>query len=258
MAHLKEARYFTKGLPLLATLGIAASLACKSSTSASSSRPSSPAPRSSTPVSSGSARADRAASNDTRRRFSDCTRLLMESLTAPAAPYRFAYKAQENINPKFPSDKTAKPEVGPVEVVADSTGDEISITTVRGKKKTEHKAAKTDQLAWSMATLELIGPVVGTGVLLAFGQPVAQMAGSDTVGGVAVDKYDFDTSTATGSTKAGLEIAKSMLTSLQSTKGTIWLEKSTGKLVKFNIDADFADRNTTSWKEHHEGEVVPR
>jgi hypothetical protein len=252
------ARCFTKSLALLACPLIAGSLACKSSTSTSSSARSASTPSSSPPASHVSARADRATSNDTKRKFSDCTRLLMESLQKPTTPYRFSYKAQENINPKFPMDKTAKPEMGPVEVVADSTGDDINITTVRGQKKTAHRAAKTDELAWSMATLELIGPVAGTGILLAFGQPVAQAAGSDTVGGVAADKYDFDTSMATGSTKAGLEIAKSMLTSIQSTKGTIWLEKSTGRLVKFNIDADFADRNNTSWKEHHEGEVIPR
>ena len=252
------ARSFTVVLGLPACLVIAGSLACQSSKPASSSTRSSSTPGSSTPASFASARADRDTGNDTRRKFGDCTKLLLESLEKPTAPFRFSYKAQENINPKFPADKTAKPEVGPVEVVADSTPDQIAITVVRGNKKTEQKAAKTDQLAWSMATLELIGPVAGTGVLLAFGQPVAQPAGSDTVGGVAADKYDFDTSTATGTTKAGLEIAKSMLTSIQSTRGTIWLEKSTGKLVKFNIDTDFADRNNTSWKEHHEGEVIPR
>jgi hypothetical protein len=252
------ARCLTVGLALLACLVIAGSPACKGSTSTSSSTRSASTPGSSPPASFASARADRATSNDTKRKFGDCTRLLLESLEKPTAPFRFSYKAQENINPKFPADKTAKPEVGPVEVVADSTADELNITIVRGNKKTEQRAAKTDQLAWSMATMELIGPVAGTGILLAFGQPVAQATGSDTVGGVAADKYDFDTSTATGTTKAGLEIAKSMLTSIQSTRGTVWLEKSTGKLVKFNIDTDFADKNKTAWKEHHEGEVVPR
>lgn len=182
----------------------------------------------------------------------------MESLQNPTAAYHFSYKAQENINPKFPRDKTAKPDVGPVELDGDFAPDTINMTSIRGKEKTEHKAAKTDQLAWSMSALDLSGPILSTGILLAFGQLVAQPSGSDTVGGVASDKYDFDTSTATGTTKAGLDIAKGMLTSIQSTKGTVWLEKSTGKLVKFNIDADYADKNANSWKEHYEGVVTPK
>jgi len=196
--------------------------------------------------------------NDTKKKFQDCTKLLMDSLQKPTAPYHFSYKAQENINPKFPMDKTAKPEVGPVELEGDFSPDEISLTSVRGKEKTEHKAAKTDQLAWSMTALDTSGPILSTGMMLAFGQLVAQSSGSDSVGGVPADKYDFDTSSATGSTKAGLDIAKAMLTNIQSTKGTVWIEKSTGKLVKFNIDADYADKNSNSWKEHYEGVVTPK
>jgi len=49
-----------------------------------------------------------------------------------------------------------------------------------------------------------------------------------------------------------------MITNLQSTKGTVWLEKSTGKLVKFDIAASFADQHSNSWQEHYEGEVTPK
>ena len=210
------------------------------------------------PASSASAGVGRAAPSDTKQKLQGCTKLLLDSLEKPTAPYHLSYKAQENINLKYPRDAAAKPEVGPVELEADISPDQINLTSVRGKQKTEHKAAKTDQLAWSMANLELIGPVTSTALMLAFGQMVAQPAGSGTAGGVSADKYEFDTATATGSTKAGLDIARGMITNLQSTKGTVWLEKSTGKLVKFDIDASFADQHSNSWQEHYEGEVTPK
>ncbi|MGB7758491.1 MAG: hypothetical protein WBL61_01605 [Bryobacteraceae bacterium] len=153
-------------------------------------------------------------------------------------------------------DKTAKPEVGPVEIEADISPDQIDLTSLRGKQKTQHKAARTDELGWGMADLETIGPVTSVGIMLAFGQMVAQSAGSGTAGGVDADRYDFDTSTATGTTKAGMDIARSMITSIDVCKGTVWIEKSTGKLVKFDIDASFADQRSNSWKEHYEGEVT--
>ena len=196
-----------------------------------------------------------APANDIKQKLSRCTSLLMESFQKPTASYHFSYKAQENINPKFPRDKAAKPEVGPVEVEADISPDQLNLASVRGKQKTDHKAANTDQLGWSMANLELIGPVTSTGMMLAFGQMVAQPAGSGTAGGVDADRYDFDTNTATGPTKTGMDIARAMITNLQSSKGTVWLEKSTGKLVKFDIDANFADSQSNAWMEHYQGEV---
>ncbi len=66
------------------------------------------------PASSASVGVARPASGDIKQRLQHCTTLLMESLQKPTASYHFSYKAQENINPKFPMDKTAKPEVGPV------------------------------------------------------------------------------------------------------------------------------------------------
>jgi len=196
-----------------------------------------------------------APANDVKQKLGRCTSLLMESFQKPTAAYHFSYKAQENINPKFPMNKTAKPEVGPVEIEADISPDQLNLASVRGKEKTDHKAGKTDQLGWGMANLELIGPVTSTGMMLAFGQMVAQPAGTGTAGGVDAERYDFDTNSATGTTKTGMDIARAMITNMQSSKGTVWLEKSTGKLVKFDIDASFADSQSNSWMEHYEGEV---
>jgi hypothetical protein len=244
-------KIFAKALAALACLAMIALLAGCHNAGPGSEGKGSTAP----PASSASAGVVRPPS-DVKQKLQRCTSLLMESLQKPTASYHFSYKAQENINPKFPMDKTSKPEVGPVEVEADISPDQINLTSLRGRQKTEQKAAKTDQLAWSMANLETIGPVTSTAIMLAFGQLVAQPAGSGTAGGVDADKYEFDTSTATGTTKTGMDIARSMITNLVVSKGTVWLEKSTGKLVKFDIDASFADQRSNAWNERYEGEVT--
>jgi hypothetical protein len=250
----RRRRFATKSLALLICGTMAAALvSCKGSEQAAASAPRSSSTRAS-PAASG--RADRAASNDIKQKLSRSTSLLMDSLQKPTTSYHFAFKAQENINSKFPADKTAKPEVGPYELEGDFTPDETNFTSVRGTQKAVHKAGKDDELARGMANLELIGPVTSTGLIMAFAQLVAQPSGSEALGGVEADKYQFDTTTAVGSTKAGLDIAKGLLTNIQSTRGTVWLEKSSGKLVKFNIDADFADNNNHAWKEHYDGELT--
>jgi hypothetical protein len=201
---------------------------------------------------------EHASSSDASQRIQHCTKLLMDSMQKPTAPFHFSYKGQENLNPKYPLDKKAKPEVGPVELEADISLEEIDLTSLRGEKKNELKAKRSDEGAWAFAQLDLVGPVTNTGILLAFGQAVARPAGSDTVGGVATEKYVFDTSTATGPTKSALEMAKTMMTNIKDTKGVVWLDKATGRLTKFNIDAEYSDKAGNSWKEHCEGEVTPK
>ena len=205
-----------------------------------------------------SANVERATSSNLSKTIGDSTKLLMDFLEKPTAPYHFSYKAQQNINSKYPMDKSAKPEMGPVEIQADGSPDEINLTSVQGGKKTEHKAKKGDELEWSMAQLGIVGPVGNLGIVLAFGQLGARPAGSEAVAGAAADKYDFDTAAVTGSNQAALEMVKSMLTSLQSTKGTIWIDKASGRLAKFNIDADMADKAGNAWKEHYEGEFTTK
>jgi hypothetical protein len=195
---------------------------------------------------------------DIKQKLTKSSSLLMETLQKPTAAYHFTYSAQENINTKYPRDTTAKPEVGPVALDIDLTPDQLNMSSVRGKEKKNQKIAKSDQLNWAMANLELIGPVTSTGMMLAFGQLVAQPSGSESAGGVDADKYTFDTSTASGTVKTGMDIAKSMITNIDNTKGTVWLDKATGTLVKFNIDADFADKNSNAWKEHYEGELTKK
>ncbi len=203
-------------------------------------------------------RTERPTTNEASQKLQSCTKLLMDSMEKPTTHFHFSYRAQENINAKYPMDKAAKPEIGPVTVEAEVSPDEIDVTSTRDKQTSAHKAKKADAGAWAFAQMDLLGPMTGTGILLAFGQAVARPGGSESVGGFAADKYDFDTSTATGSTKAGLDMAKAMITNIDNTKGTVWVDKATGRLTKFNMDADFKDKAGNTWKEHYEGEVTPK
>jgi len=213
-----------------------------------------------TKPSTSSARLERSVSEtDASRKLGNSMKLLTDSMKDPASPLHFSYKAQRNLNPRYPMDPNAKPEVGPVSLQADVAADSLHISETRGQKKEENKAKKPDQLAWSMGQLSLIGALADAGFALAFGTPVARPAGSDTVGGVATDKYVFDTSASLGSARAGLEIAQSMLggkVKYGAVKGSAWLDKTTNRLLKFNIDTDMSDQAGNSWKEHYEGEAT--
>ena len=210
---------------------------------------------SSTPVAERVARPD---ANTASKRISDSSRILMDAMKDPKAPFHYSYKGQENINTKYPMDKTAKPEVGAVTLEADLTPDELNIASSRGTKKEETKGKKSDQLAWSMGQLTLLGGLTNATFSIAVGTTIATVVGSDMVGGVAADKYTYDTSLATGSQKTGIDIAKSMLTNIHESKGTVCVAKDSGELVKFNIDSSYADKNGNAWQEHYEGEVTPK
>lgn len=195
-----------------------------------------------------------------QRRLGDGMKGLMDSIDNPGAGFHISYKAQENINSKYAQDANAKPEVGPVEIEADLTSDEVNVTETRGTKKTETKANKTDEIGWPMAKLAVMGALLDPNFALAFGGMAARPASSETVGGTATDKVEFDTSKI-ATAKAGLEIAGGLLggkAKFSSVKGTAWLDQATGRLVKFNIETELTDKAGNSWKEHHEAVVTPK
>jgi hypothetical protein len=49
-----------------------------------------------------------------------------------------------------------------------------------------------------------------------------------------------------------------VVTTIKDCKGTAWIAEDSGLLIKFNIDADYQDKNNHSWKEHYEGMVTPK
>lgn len=200
-----------------------------------------------------------AAATDTKK-VGDGLTLLSKSIDKPQAAFHFSYQSRENLNPRFPSQAGSKLEMGTVEVEADITPDDVAVSETRGGKKTETKANKSDPM-FGLAKLPVLGSLLGATFPLAFASPTARFAGSDTVGGAAADKYDMDTSTADAATQTGIAMAGAMLggkVSIKSVKGSAWLEKSSGRLVKFNVDTDLSTQDGQSWQEHYEAVVTPK
>jgi hypothetical protein len=241
----KRASCHVKGLIVGSSLVLAAALVgCKSNPAPVKSAASGPA----TGVS---------AQSDARRLSSGAGKLL-DAMSKPTKSFHLSFQGQENINDKYLRDKTQAPEVGPVNLQADISPDELSLTETRGQTKKVAKAKKGDEMNWAMAQLTLLGAMTNPNFTIAIGSTVASSPSNDIVGTTLADKYTFDTTTATGPQKMALDVARAMLTSIKECKGTAWIAKDSGELVKFNLDAEYQDKNEHSWKEHYEGEVTPK
>jgi hypothetical protein len=203
----------------------------------------------------------KAVTENAGRKIGDANRVLMDSLTKPTSAFHYSYQAQKNINPKFPMTANSKPEVGAVSIEADISPDDLSVATVEGKKKTETKAKKSDQLNWAMAQLSLTTSMLGPGMDLAFASPVAESAGTEAIGTMTTNKYSFDTAQASATQKTGIAMAQGLLggkVKIGSLKGTCWVDQASGKLVKYTIDSELSDQSGNSWKEHEEMLITPK
>lgn len=210
---------------------------------------------SSTPVATSVPASKASMSNLTdTKRLSDGANKLMEAMNKPTGSFHFSFKGQVNIS----GDKTQPPTVGPVELQADISPEEINLTETRGSTTKTSKAKKGDGLNWGMANLSTIEVMTGPDLVIAFGATVTPPPSIDLVGTTPADKFTFDTTTATPPQKMGLEAARAVLTNIKESKGTAWIAQDSGLLIKFNIDADYLDRNNHAWKEHYEGEVTPK
>lgn len=192
------------------------------------------------------------------QRLSDGASKLTDAMKKPTGSFHFSYKGQENINNKYPQDKTELPQVGPVALQADVSPEEISLTETRGSTIRTSKAKKGDELNWGMANLTTFGVMTSLTLVIAVGSSVTPPPTTDLVGATPADKFTFDTTAATPSQKIGLERARMVVTTIKDCKGTAWIAKDSGLLIKFNIDADYLDKNNHAWKEHYEGEVTPK
>jgi hypothetical protein len=242
---MKRVSFYVKGFILGASLVLAAALVgCKSN----------PAPV----KSAASAPATRVSAQSAARRLSAGANKLIDAMSKPTKSFHLSFQGQENINDKYLRDRTQAPEVGPVDLQADVSPDELTLTETRGQTKKAAKAKKGDEMNWAIAQLALIGVMTSPNFTIAIGSTVASSPTNDMVGATLADKYTFDTTTATGSQKMALDVTRTMLTSIKECKGTAWIAKDSGELVKFNLDADYLDKNAHSWKEHYEGEVTPK
>ena len=191
------------------------------------------------------------------KRLTRCVQVLVESMKNPQQSFHFSFKGQENLNPRFPKETSAKPDIGPVVLQADFTPGAVRLVSTRGKLKTEQKARKGEEPAWSLAQLDLLSALASTSFAMALGSSAAQTAGNGNVAGFPAEEFKFDTKTATGAEAVGVQMTRSMLTHLKDVEGSAWLATDTGRLLKFNIDADYADSHGRTWKERYEGEVAP-
>ncbi len=195
------------------------------------------------------------------KKVSDGMRLMMDSINKPEAPLHFSFKANENVNPKFPMTNGELPRLGPVTVEAELSQDEVTVAENRDGKQSQSKGSKSDAAAIGLAKLGVLGCMLEVTFPFAFAGPTAEAAGSDVVGGMPTDKYNMDTTTANATTQAGLAMLGDMFNGkvkIKSVKGSAWLEKSTGRLVKFNLDADLSTRDGYNWQEHYEAMVTPK
>ena len=187
--------------------------------------------------------------------------ILLTAATDPKTSFHLSCKGQNQINPRFPMDEKAKPEFGPTSLEADISPDKITAVSVRGGKKSEAVAEKTKELDWAMVKLALLGPISDVTMTMAFASTVAKLAGPDTVGGAAADRYDFDTRTASVAQKLGLDAATKMLGARvrhEAIYGTVSVDKASGMLVKWNMDVELSDTKGNTWKEHYEGEAIAK
>lgn len=192
------------------------------------------------------------------RRLSDGANKLIEAMKKPGNSFHFAFSGQENVNDDYSKDKAPAPRVGPVLLQADFSPGEIDLTETRGSRKETSKARSGDDVAWAMANLKALGVMTSPNFAIALGSSVTTPPGADLVGAIPADKFIFDTSQATESQKKGLEAAELVLTTMKNCKGTAWIARDSGLLIKFNIDAEYQDKNQHAWKEHYEGEVTPK
>jgi hypothetical protein len=189
------------------------------------------------------------------QRLSDGASKLIAAMKKPTGSFHFAYKGEENLS----EDKTMLPLVGPVTLQADISPEEINVLERRGSTTKTVKALYGDEVNWGMANLTTLRVMTSPSLVIAVGASVTSPPSTDLVGTIVADKFTFDTAAAsTPSQKIGLERARMVVTTIRDCKGTVWIAEDSGQLIKFNIDADYLDRNNQAWKEHYEGVVTPK
>jgi len=191
------------------------------------------------------------------KRLSDGANKLMAAIKNPVGSFRFSFNGQENINDKYPQDQTQAPQVGPVALQADISPEEINLKQVQGAMTKTWKAKRSEETHWAMANLTTLGVMTHPTFVIAVGSTVTSSPSTDLVGATLADKFVFDTTAAAPSQKMGLAAARAVLSKIKDCKGTAWIAKDSGLLIKFDIDAEFSDSYNHGWKEHYEGIVTP-
>jgi hypothetical protein len=235
-------RGWIAGMACLAVAGLLAS--CQKS-----------APLTATTQATATQGASRPAVNTVSVRLRNSTKILTATIEHPKTPFHYSYKGQQNVTEHYAFNKTLKPQVGAVTMEADVSPDEMIITSMWGGKKEGYNAKKSDESGWTNAQLSLSANVTGSIMMIDLLAGLATEAGSDTVGGVAADKFTFDSSTVTAAQQFEYNVIRP--SQYKAIKVAAWVAKDSGELVKFNIDESIADERG-AWEEHREGEVTPK
>ncbi len=189
------------------------------------------------------------------QRLNDGASKLTDAMKKPSESFHFSYQAEENLT----IDPIDPPDVGKVALEADVTLEEIHLKETRGKVTEATKAESGNEVKWEMAHMTMVRLMSNPMLVIAVGASIANPPSEDLVGSIAADKFVFDTaSELTPAQKVGLGRARTVISSIQSCKGTAWIAKDSGELVKFDIDAQYQDKNAHAWHEHYEGVVIPQ
>jgi len=188
------------------------------------------------------------------KRLSDGANKLIAAMNRPSRSFHFYFKGRENLN----EDRTKPPHVGPVALSANVSPQEITLTETRGSSTKTSKAKRSDETNWDMANMTTLGVMTNPNLVIAMGSTVASPPSTDMVEGTLADKFSFDTTAVTPAQKMRLEAARLVLSTIKDCTGTAWIAIDSGLLIKFNIDADYADKDDHTWKEHYEGVVLPK
>ena len=199
--------------------------------------------------------ASRPTVNTVSARLRNSTKILTATIEHPKTPFHYSYKGQQNVTEHYAFNKILKPQVGAVTTEADVSPDEMIITSMWGGKKEDYNAKKSDESGWTNAQLSLAANVTDSIMMIDLLAGLATEAGSDTVGGVAADKFTFDSSTVTAAQQFEYNVIRP--SQYKAIKVAAWVAKDSGELVKFNIDESIADERG-AWEEHREGEVTPK
>ena len=127
----------------------------------------------------------------------------------------------------------------------------------RGSTTKTSKAKSGNDVNWSMANLQTLGVMSKPTLVIAVGASVTSPPSRtwwepcSPIGSFLTPPPLWPPAQ-----KEGLERARLVMTTIQGCKGTAWIAKDSGVLIKFNIDADYLDKNQHAWKEHYEGSVT--
>ena len=128
------------------------------------------------------------------------------------------------------------------------------------KRASEAKARRGEE-GYDLAKALALMVAPSLGVILDCGAAAAHTAGVEQLGGRDTEKYDFDTvglpQGQQPSTRAECNVDQ-VGAKILSVRGTAWIERSTGRLIKLDATMKFAEEGKPVAESHPKFEVIPK